>query len=32
MGFQVVVVFIDSFMDGVTYVKAVEVCCPSFMQ
>jgi len=26
MGFQVVVTFIDSFMDDVTYVKNVEVC------
>jgi hypothetical protein len=26
MGFQVLVVFIDSFMDDVTYVRDVEVC------
>jgi hypothetical protein len=26
MGFQVVVMFIDSFMDDVTYVRDVEVC------
>jgi hypothetical protein len=25
-GFQVVVMFIDSFMDDVTYVRDVEVC------
>ena len=26
MGFQFVVMFIDSFMDDVTYVRNVEVC------
>jgi len=26
MGFQFVVMFIDSFMDDVTYVRDVEVC------
>ena len=26
MGFQVAVMFIDSFMDDVTYVRDVEVC------
>jgi len=26
MGFQYVVIFIDSFMNDVTYVRAVEVC------
>ena len=26
MGFQFVLMFIDSFMDDVTYVRAVEVC------
>jgi len=26
MGFQFVVIFIDSFMDDVTYVSDVEVC------
>jgi len=26
MGFQFVVMFIDSFMDDVAYVKNVEVC------
>jgi hypothetical protein len=26
MGFQFDVIFIDSFMDGVTYVRDVEVC------
>ena len=26
MGFQVAVMFIDSFMDDVTYVRAVEFC------
>jgi len=26
MGFQVVVMFIDSFVDDVTYVRDVEVC------
>jgi len=26
MGFQVVVMFTDSFMDDVTYVRDVEVC------
>jgi hypothetical protein len=26
MGFQVVVIFIDSFMDDVIYVRNVEVC------
>ena len=26
MGFQVVVMFIDSFMDDVAYVRDVEVC------
>jgi hypothetical protein len=26
MGFQVVVVFIDSFMDDVAYVRDVEIC------
>ena len=27
MGFQVVVMFIDSFMDDVTYVRAVNPVC-----
>jgi len=27
MGFQVVVMFIDYFMDDVTYVRDVEVLC-----
>jgi hypothetical protein len=26
MGFQIVVIFVDSFMDDVAYVKDVEVC------
>jgi len=26
MGFQFVMMFIDSFMDDVTYVRDVEVC------
>jgi len=26
MGFQVVVMFIDSFMDDVAYVRDVEIC------
>jgi len=26
MGFQVVLMFFDSFMDDVTYVRNVEVC------
>jgi hypothetical protein len=33
MGFHFVVMFIDSFMDDVTYVRDVEVCniriCPT---
>jgi len=31
MGFQVVVMFIDSFMDDVTYVRDVEASCLLFM-
>jgi len=31
MGFQVVVIFIDSFMDDVTYVSDVEVCMYSMI-
>ena len=31
MGFQVVVMFIDSFMDGVAYVKDVDVCMYSMI-
>jgi hypothetical protein len=31
MGFQVVVMFIDSFMDDVTYVRDVEVCMYSMI-
>ena len=27
MGFQFVAMFIDSFMDDVTYIRDVEVCC-----
>ena len=29
MGFQFIVMFIDSFMDDVTYVKDVEACIQS---
>jgi len=29
---QVVVMFIDSFMDDVTYIRDVEVFCLLFMQ
>jgi len=31
MGFQVVVMFIDSFTDDVTYVRDVEVCMYSMI-
>jgi len=31
MGFQFAVMFIDSFMDDVTYVKDVEVCMYSMI-
>jgi hypothetical protein len=31
MGFQVVVMFIDSFMDDVTYVRDAEVCMYSMI-
>ena len=31
MGFQVVVMFIDLFMDDVTYVRNVEVCMYSMI-
>jgi len=31
MGFQFVVMFIDSFMDDVTYVRNVEVCMRSMI-
>jgi hypothetical protein len=31
MGFQVVVMFIDSFMDDVAYVRDVEVCMQSMI-
>jgi hypothetical protein len=31
MGFQVVVMFIDSFMDDVIYVRNVEVCTHSMI-
>jgi len=31
MGFQVVVMFIDSFTDDVTYVRDVEVCMQSMI-
>jgi len=31
MSLQVVVMFIDSFMDDVTYVRAVEVCMYSMI-
>jgi hypothetical protein len=31
LGFQVVVIIIDSFMDEVTYVRDVEVCMYSMI-
>jgi len=31
MGFQFVVMFIDSFTDDVTYIRAVEVCTYSMI-
>jgi hypothetical protein len=31
MGFRFVVMFIDSFMDDVTYVRAVEICIYSMV-
>jgi len=31
MGFQVAVMFIDSFMNDVTYVRDVEVCMYSMI-
>jgi hypothetical protein len=31
MGFQVVVMFVDSFMDDVTYVRDVEFCMQSMI-
>ena len=31
MGFQVVVIFIDSFMDDVAYVRNVEMCMYSMI-
>jgi len=31
MGFQFVVIFIDSFMDDVIYVRDVEVCMQSML-
>jgi len=31
MGFQVAVMFVDSFMDDVTYVRGVEVCMQSII-
>jgi len=31
MGFQFVVMFIDSFMDDVTYIRDVEVCMEPMM-
>jgi len=31
MGFQFVVMFIDTFMDNVTYIKDAEVCTYSMI-
>jgi hypothetical protein len=31
MGFQVVAMFVDSFTDGVSYVRDVEVCMHSMI-
>ena len=31
MGFQVIVMFINSFMDDVTYVRDIEVCMNSMI-